>query len=455
MIESHASMQDVRRLPEIAIPQRRAIARSNVVVGVLMIAVMMMGGYFRFVGLNWDDFTHLHPDERFLTGVAATLGGPLNPSGGGDARTNQIATCTARYPNTGGVGTYFDALCSTLNPLNSLSSTGLYVYGTLPLFIARGAGDIMVDISNWVAQNVLANNNPDMIRYDGSQWTSYDGIHLVWRFLSAVSEMGVILIAFLIGTKLHDKWIGLLAALFYSAAVFSIQMAHFGTVDAMANLFAALCLLFAVRVQRDGKLIDYIFFGIFFGCSVASRINLVPLAALIAVAAFIQVLPSFDSRVAPGERTRALIYHGGGLVLAAFLALLVFRLTNPYAFTGPGFFNLSLDSRWLNNMGTAQSLNSGTVDSPPNFQWVSRIPYVYPFNNMVLWGLGLPLGVIAWIAWAIAGYRILRGRPGALQNTLLVIWVLIYFGWLGRNWVTTMRYFLPLYMPLTVLAAWA
>lgn len=421
-----------------------------------MVIVMLAGGYFRFVGLNWDDFTHLHPDERFLTGVAATLGGALNPSGSGEARSAQIATCAARYPDTGGVGTYFDALCSTLNPLNSLSSTGLYVYGTLPLFIARGAGDMMVDLSNWFAHNVLANTNPDFIRYDGSQWTSYDGIHLVWRFLSAVSEIGVILIAFLIGTKLHDKWIGLLAAVFYAAAVFSIQMAHFGTVDVIGNLFAALSLLFAVRVQRDGKLSDYLLFGVFFGCSVASRINLAPLAALIAVAAFIQILPTFENRVAPGERTRALLYHGGGLVLAAFLSLLVFRLANPYAFAGPGFFNLSLDTRWLANMGSAQGMNSGApgYDSPPNFQWASRIPYIYPLNNMVIWGLGLPLGIIAWVAWAVAGYRMLRAKPGALQNILLVIWVLIYFGWLGRNWVTTMRYFLPLYMPLTVLAAW-
>ena len=50
--------------------------------------------------------------------------------------------------------------------------------------------------------------------------------------------MIVILIVFVIGTKLHDKWIGLLAAFFYSVTVFSIQMAHFGTVDAMANLFS-------------------------------------------------------------------------------------------------------------------------------------------------------------------------------------------------------------------------
>lgn len=447
-------MQDVRRLPQIAVPERRTLALSNVLVGVMLVLVMIAGGYFRFVGISWDDFTHLHPDERFLTGVAATLGGSLNPSGSAEDRALRLETCIARYPANAGMGTYFDTYCSTLNPLNSLSSTGLYVYGTLPLFIARGAGEVMVQGSEWYAHNVLARTDPRFATYDGSQWTSYDGIHLVWRFLSAISEMSVIVIAFLIGLKLHDKWVGLLAALFYAGAVFSIQMAHFGVVDSIANLFAALSILYAVRVQRDGKLLNYALFGIFFGCAVASRINLAPLAALVAVAGFLQLLPMLDGRVAAAERNRMLLYHGGGLLLSAFLALLCFRIFNPYAFVGPGFFNLSLEERWLSNMGTAQALNAGTVDSPPNFQWVSRIPYIYPLNNMVIWGLGLPLGIIAWLSWLVAGYRTLRGKPGALANVLLVLWVLIYFGWLGRNWVTTMRYFLPLYPVLAVLAAW-
>ncbi len=43
--------------------------------------------------------------------------------------------------------------------------------------------------------------------------------------------MSIVLICFLIGVKLHDKWVGLLAAFLYGMAVFSIQMAHFGTAD--------------------------------------------------------------------------------------------------------------------------------------------------------------------------------------------------------------------------------
>ena len=54
------------------------LTRSDVLVGVLLVLVMRIGGYFRFVGQNWDDYTHWHPDERFLTQVVSALDGPLS-----------------------------------------------------------------------------------------------------------------------------------------------------------------------------------------------------------------------------------------------------------------------------------------------------------------------------------------------------------------------------------------
>src|SRR3954447_21191100 len=85
--------------------RRRGLNRSDVVVGVLLVLVMLAGAYFRFVGQNWDDYTHLHPDERFLTGVASSLGGPLTPSGSADLAGTQVETCRQRYPETGGAAT--------------------------------------------------------------------------------------------------------------------------------------------------------------------------------------------------------------------------------------------------------------------------------------------------------------------------------------------------------------
>ncbi|HLV33733.1 MAG TPA: glycosyltransferase family 39 protein, partial [Spirillospora sp.] len=415
--------------------ERASITLSDVLVGSLLIVVMLVGGYFRFVGQNWDDFTHLHPDERFLTDVASSIGGPLRSSIPNPAEQQaQLDRCMARYPHTGGIGGYFDADCSTLNPHNA--GKGLYVYGTLPLFMARLAGDALVE---------LTGNN---------SLNTYNGVHLVWRSLSALAEMAVILIVFFIGVELHNRWIGLVAAALYAAAVFSIQVAHFGTADAITNLFAALGLLFAVRVQVRGQLLDFSLFGLAFGAALASRVNIAPLFGLLVLAALVRGLPALDYDLAGGERWRLIWRNGLGLMLAGGLAFLVFRVTNPYAFMGPGFFGLIPNPRWLADVNQAQFLVSGAAEMPPNWQWVGRTPYLFPLNNMVLWGMGIALGLTGLAGWLWSGWRLVRGSPGALRNLLLVVWFLVYFGWLGRNWVATMRYFLPLYPVFALLAAW-
>lgn len=415
--------------------QPSSIVLSDVLVGVLLVLVMLAGGYFRFVGQNWDDFTHLHPDERFLTDVASSIGGTLRPTGGDSAQQQaQISTCMARYPDSGGIGGYFDAECSTLNPHNS--GKGLYVYGTLPLFAARAAGDLMVDLT------------------DDTSLNTYNGVHLVWRGLSALAEMTLILIVFLIGVELHGRWVGLVAAALYAGAVFSIQMAHFATADAITNLFAGLAVLFAVRVQMRGGLVEYGLFGLAMGAALASRVNIAPLAGLVVLAAIVRALPVLDLELAGGERWRLLRHHAFGLVLAGAITIVVFRIFNPYAFMGPGVFGLSLNERWLADIRQAQYLVSGQAEMPPNWQWAGRTPYLFPLNNMVLWGMGLAMGLAGLAGWVWSGWRLVRGAPGALRNLLPFVWFLVYFGWLGANWVATMRYFLPVYVVFAVLGAW-
>jgi YYY domain-containing protein len=437
--------------------ERRSISRANLLVGFLLVVTMFVGGYFRFVGLNWDDFTHLHPDERFLTDVSQGLGGRLAPSdGSSDDYTpeTQIQTCVERYPSTGGVGGFFDALCSTWNPHNANPGHGMYVYGTLPLFMTRATADIVVPLSEWWAHNISSRFDPTLSDYSGYQWLTYDGIHLIWRYLSALGEMAVIIVVFCIGLRLHSKWVGLVGAWLYACTVFSIQLSHFATTDALSNLFCAVSILFAVCVQRQGRLRDYVFFGMAFGAALASRINLLPLVGLIMLAAILRTMPAFDRHTVGGERERLIVKHLLGLVLAGLATLIVFRLTNPYTFNGPGILGLSLNPRWLQDIATAQSLVSGAIDSPPNFQWVARTPYLFPWWNMVMWGMGLPLGLAAWGSFIWAIYRLVTGKQGATLNILLIAWVTVYFGYMGRNWVTTMRYFIPIYPALVTLAAW-
>jgi len=445
-------MQTARRFPttlEIAHSHARSgvSVTSRVIVGVLLLAIMLLGGYFRFVGLNWDDFTHLHPDERFLTGVASAIGGGLSLTDEPpEIRQQRYEECLAAYPDTSGIGGYFDARCSNLNPHNV--GNGLYVYGTLPLFITRGVAEGVTSLSEIWAR---LHGDDD---YNGYVWTDYYGIHIVWRAMSALAEMGVIVLVFLIGAKLFDQWIGVLAALLYAAAVFSIQLAHFGTADAIGNFFCTLALYFAVRTQRDGGLLNYGMFGLALGAALASRINLAPLAGVIVLAAILRALPGLHKSVAWGERERLISEGLIGVALAGFVTLLAFRIFNPYTFNGPGFFGLSLNPRWLEDLNESRQFVTGTIDFPPNYQWASRTQWIYPLKDMVLWGMGLAFGLVAWVSLVWAGVRIVRGKPGALLNAIPFVWVVVYFGYMGGQWVMVIRYYIPLYPMLAVLAAW-
>ncbi len=411
------------------------ISRSDIVVGILLGLVLLAGGYFRFIGQNWDEFTIWHPDERFFTNMTTQLNGPLSFTDPDiDPIDQQTETCLGRYPATGGVGGYFDAQCSNMNPNNV--GQGLMAYGTLPAFITRWAADALAQL----------NGDPSIAGYYGARD--------VGRIISALAEMLVILATFYIGLRLHGKWVGLLAALLYSCTVFSIQQSHFYTADAVANLMVVLAILGAVWVQTDGKLSSYIFCGIFCGLALASRVNTAPVVGLLLLAAGIHGLPLLDGRLSWNERARLLVSSFTGVAVALFLALLMFRIFNPYAFTGPDFFGLKPNFRWLQDVGAAQHLVSGDAESPPNWQWAGRTAYLFPLSNMVLWGMGIALGLAGWAGWLWSGWRLIRGKSGAILNILPFVWILVYFGWLGRLWVMTMRYYLPLYATIAILAAW-
>lgn len=349
-----------------------------------------------------------------------------------DSLQLQALRCRYLYPESGGRGSYFDARCSPLNPHQAGHS--FYTYGTFPLLLAHFAGDFVRDAT------------------DIFDW---QGDHLVWRGLSALFDLLTVVLICALGSRLHGRWAGLAAAALYAAAPLAIQKSHYATTNAIAACLVTLALCFAVAVQQRGKLSSYLLFGCACGAAVASRMNLAPLAGVVVLAAFIQVVPAFDPGLSRQQRLRIFAYHFLGLALAGIATFLTFRLLNPYAFMGPDFMGILPNNRWLENVSAGSSGVSGFQDSPPNWQWLSRAAYFYPLKDMALWGMGPPFALLAWFAWGWSCYRIARMRKAALKNLLLVAWIGVYFVWMSQLWPMTMRYYLPLYGALSILAGWA
>ncbi|MBI5959148.1 MAG: hypothetical protein HY866_10460 [Chloroflexi bacterium] len=637
-------LQDRNQWGRPALP-RLHFARADVLFYGLMALILAGSIWLRFDHQNWDDFTHLHPDERFLTDVVSSLGGSLHFTDKTTAEQEQHRLrCEQKYPaliegdppvtvRFAGQGGYFDADCSPLNP-NNLGK-GLYVYGEFPLFTAHAAAAARSQLSRDY-HDLLEAVDPDAAddHIVTTYWETYTGAQLVGRSLSALADVLTILVLFLLGRRLYNRWVGLLAMGLYGFSAFPIQQSHFWTVDAFTtfwvtlSLYLAVCVLDGIGTQKGPRsflylliwfgglmwdtgyhdrpilgllalgaaallmigisaalqwvwrgyrlpggdlwgalpgvmatviclagwstlnivapheftigddlieqgmvslifsmaalvtyvsaqmvrrhslglervpynnaiigvviamflglvtgvmfgtlapwaalfvalvtiallifditdLTDYALFGLAVGATVASRINMAPLAGMIVIAAGLRALPAFDRALNPNQRSRLLAYAAAGLMVSGLMAFITFRLLQPHAFLGPNIIGLQFNPGWRDDMSEAAYLTSGEWDAPPNHQWADRTPYFFPWRNIVLWGMGIPLGLIAWAAWAWAGLTIVRGRKNWTRHIFPFVWILVAFGWLGGRWVTTMRYFLPIYPALAVLAAWA
>ncbi|CAG0929996.1 hypothetical protein TFLX_01532 [Thermoflexales bacterium] len=395
----------------------------------LLIGIIAFGAYFRFGGLDWGEGNLLHPDEYFLMGVTSNVQLPKD------------------------LGEYFDSQNSPLNPYNK--GAGTFVYGNLPLFITRYTAEALDAACKMSEQLCL---KKDGIAYP---FASYQGVQLLGRALSGLLDLFTLIFMFFIGKRLHGVKVGLLAAALGAATVLQIQQSHFYTADIFATFFLVAALFFIIRLGDTFSWPDTIAAGAACGLAVASRINVAPVVGILAVALFVPVLSRWRDR----QRQATVENAVARLVVAAIAALIAFRIFMPYAFDGL----LSFDERWTNNMTYAQRLNSGEdPGGPPGIQWSDRTPLVFPWINIVFWGMGLPLGLAAWIGWAWAAWQTfltpyLRNRHGKVvdwiisvaqsRHLLIWIWVTGYFVWMGSTWVKSLRYQLPIYPFLSLLAA--
>jgi YYY domain-containing protein len=364
----------------------------------LLWVVLIIGITARFFGLNWDNASGQHPDERHIT------------------------MCTWRLEWPKSMGEYFDEAKSPLNPRNR--DAHFYAYGTLPGTLLRGvveAGGI---------------KKPEQMVIAG-------------RVLSAVADTLVVGLVFALGWTLYRRrGLALLAAFFYAAAVLPIQHAHFFVVDPFANLFVAAALFFLARAWRGGRWADYAATGAALGLAVSCKISVATFGLPVALVALLPS-PDRDEPAAmnwPARWWRACLRT----VVFGLAVVITVRIAMPDAFNG--FWPWQLAPRWVANMREVIGISTGATDIPFTRQFYGRLPLVWPWWNMVAWGLGLALGISAWAGWGVATWQFVRAR--IWSHAVPALWVAVVFFHLGCTYQATMRYFLPIYGCLCVLGAW-
>ncbi len=401
------------------------------VLEIYLVLLILIGIYFRFEGQNWNQGANLHPDEYGLTNTLTQLSLPDN------------------------LADYFNTRVAPLSPYMKYDINGAETingpdnrmrWGQWPMIILRA-------FAEWTGN------------------TGYDELRLMGRQLSAVTDLLVLLLIYAIGRRLYDHQVGLFAAALSSLAVMQIQQAHFMTVDPYGVLFCTLAMYAAVRAAQAPAAVRlpsqpyrpnlaalpwYLLFGVAFGMALASKINLLPVGGMILIAALISIA---DLKLrARQDLRRILTICSGFLLLSGLIGLFTFRLVQPMSFRAPsgdtGLFTFHLNPDWVESMKVASSESNGIGGGPPAEQWSRRPIIIFPLVNMVMWGMGLPLGLAVWAAVIAVCWLLLRRGEPWQAHLLPLVWVLGYFFFMGTRWVTSIRYFLPIYPFLCLFAAW-
>ncbi len=354
-------------------------------------ALCLCGLLLRLYNLNWDQGNSLQPDERQILFQVTTL----------------------RWPTSW--AQFLDPTKSPLNP-------HFFAYGSFPLYLLALIGAIL--------------------HYDYSSPTAFVNLTLIGRAISALFDTGTILLTAWLGLRLTQddlpgrprSWnVALFAGSLVVFTPLQLQLSHFYAVDTMLVFFVMLTILACViLVDTDAPMRWALVAGLGYGLALGTKVSAAPLAVPLLVAIGLRWYKkrSFLSAICP-------------LVLAITISLVVFLLVEPYAL---------LD---FNNFRTLTSqegdIARGAFDVPYTRQFAGTIPYLYEGQNMILWGMGVTLGCSSVIALLWFIWRVLRRDAGSWL--VVLSWILVYSAIVGSFYTKYMRYMLPVYPLLTLMAA--
>lgn len=358
-------------------------------------AIVLVAAAARIVGLDWDRRRLLHPDERFLVMTTAALAWP------------------------DGLAAYLDPATSPLNPR---SPGRLFAYGSLPLTLTRA---------------IVSEAGPAPLAT----------IVEAGRRLSVVADLLTLVVLGWLARRILGTRASLIAMTFYACAVLPIQHAHFFVVDPHVTWWSTLAVAALTLWHRRPSWTLAAVAGAAAALAVACKVSGVLLLAPAALA-WASHLATPAGRCAPAQEWRRLTGHA---LLGVCAGLVTLRLAAPDLFA-PGWLPWP-SPLWLADLQAVAPLTTGHVDFPPGFQWAARAKGWYPWSNLVRFGLGWPLGLVATAATLWAAWRVLaRWRSPLLVPTT---WTIVVGVVVATSFVGTMRYLLPIYPTLCLLAAWA
>lgn len=172
----------------------------------------LIGGFFRFYNINWDNGYTFHPDERNIANAVSQI-----------------------------------KFFSELNP-------NFFAYGGFLIYLYRATGDIL---------NFLTHN---------ATWVyDWGHINIIGRFYSALFSTTTIPLIFILTKNIFNKYTAIIASLLTTFTVSFIQTSHFSITENFLVFMAVLICFLSVKLLKTGRLRYYILCGILTGTVTATK----------------------------------------------------------------------------------------------------------------------------------------------------------------------------------------
>ncbi len=379
----------------------------------LLLLILVVALALRLYGIGWDSFHGYHPDERSIYMRAGCMYDVLT-----QAQGYEHGSCYRNNPGmeagVPGPGDFLDAERSPLNPhWFPLGSVLIYL-----LVLIRSILEPFGDFG------------------------PLENISYVGRTLAALADMGSVLMVFLLGRRIFSQGAGLLAAGLTALAVVHIQISHFYRPEPFLVFFLLASFWAMLRVMDRGRIRDSLLLGAFVGLTVATKVSVLPLAFPLLLAYVFRIHGVLRS--APGASPADAIRQVLPQALAgAAASLVVFFLVTPYALLD--MFNFVGDQVW---QARNVARTAGIV--PFTLQYVGETPLLYEIRQVAVWGLGIPLGIVAWGGLLFTMVKVARGWSHHKGEILLLAWAVPSIILLAFFETKFLRYIFPV-VPFLVL----
>ncbi len=365
-----------------------------------LILCLILGFFLRTYDLNWDQGFHLHPDERAIVLYALPL------------------KVVSNFKE-------FFSINSSLNP-------HFFAYGSFPIYLLK-----------FVAQALSIFN---------SNITQYGNINLLGRFISALFDSTTIFIIYLITKKISSRKTALIASFIYSISVLPIQLSHFYAVDTLLTFFITLTIYQLILFYENPNVYNALVTGIIIGFSLATKTSAIALVSAVGATSIIDFILLFFKNP---HKFHIWFPHVSKylkkLIIELFIILstsfITFILIEPYAL-------IDFNEFWTQNLQQSQMTHNAFI-FPYTLQYVGIVPYFYEIKNIFLWGEGSVISILSFIGIFFIVKHLLKEDYQRKSQKILImlIFAISYFAVVGKFAVGFMRYMLPLYPILSILAS--